>query len=65
MSESFKLCVSCTPRYQRPISLKMRQCPVCGARGLHVFREPTPIEARLHRERIANRERFLQQLIKD
>ena len=59
----FKICNSCTPRYQKPISASKRVCPACGIRGLGAFRSPTEQEVQTETARREKAEAFLQELL--
>lgn len=61
----FKICNSCTPRYQKPISASKRICPACGAKGRYAFRSPTEQEVQAETARRAKSEAFLQELLKE
>jgi len=65
ISEGFKICTSCTPRYQKPIGLKKRVCPTRGARGQYAFRKPTEDEVRDDSEKRSKREALIQKLVKE
>ena len=61
---TFKICNSCTPRFQKPIALKRRVCPVCGAKGQYAFRPATAEEVQTDTASRAKREAFMQELLK-
>lgn len=61
----FKICTSCTPRYQKPIGSTRRKCPTCGAKDAFVFRRPTEKEVQAEMDRKAKIEATIQSLLSE
>jgi predicted nucleic acid-binding Zn-ribbon protein len=59
---TFKLCTICTPRYQKPLKVTRKKCPVCGANR---FRKPTPEELEAHEKVMADREALILKLLEE
>lgn len=60
---TFKICTMCTSRYQKPLSLKRRKCPTCGAHGRFAFRPATAAEQEAFNAKCAKQEALIQELL--